>query len=487
MQRALIFGCVILVSVTAPAPTSGQSGNHWTEQYGNRSMLLSGAVIGSVSDLGLVFYNPGRLSLVEKPAFVLTAKAYQWDRLRMEDGLGDGVDLEDENFGGAPSLAAGAFTVPFLKGHRFAYSFLTRKRTDTDLFLRTERSGEILQQIPGEEFFAGTVDISSTLKEEWMGLTWSHALGENWGLGLSTVYYNLSRKAHLGLDLRALTEANEVVVLARTRGIRVQDHGLLWKAGLAGVYYPVSLGITVTSPHLSVLGSGRIQYEDLLSGLDTGGEQAVENGLVTSVQKDLPAASKSPWAVGAGVGVAWGRATLHLAGEWYSAVPKYVVTRAEPFEGQSTGDLTEYRVVEELKSVVNGAVGIEWQRSENLSVFASIATDRSAVPRVRSTFLELKDETSTTTVRMNFLQAAGGFVVSTSYFDLTLGASCAWASDKVSRPVDLPDGGDDPIFENGESAKYVASRWRFLLGFSFPFADQLAEKAREASTGGEGK
>jgi hypothetical protein len=487
MQRAMLFACAVLVLLTGPSETSGQSGNYWTENFGNRSMLLSGAVIGSVSDLGLVFYNPGRLSLIEKPAFVITAKAYQWDRLRFEDGLGDGVDLEDSYFGGAPSLAAGAFTVPFLKGHRFAYAFLTRRRDDTDLFLRTERSGDILEQNPGEEFFTGTVDIQGTLKEEWIGLTWSHALGGNWGLGVSTVYYDLSRKVHFGLDLKALTEANELVVLARTRGVNIHDQGLLWKAGLAGVFDPVSLGITVTSPRVSVLMSGKIQYEDLLTGLGTGNGQTAENGLVSSFQKDLPAVSRSPWAVGAGVGVDWGRARLHLSGEWYSAVPKYIVTRAEPFVGQSTGELTEYRVVEELESVLNGAVGIEWHQAENLSFFASVATDRSAAPPERSTFLELKDETSTTTVRMDFLQVGGGVVVSTSRFDLTFGASRARASDKVTRPVDLPDGGDGPVFGNGENARYVASRWRFLLGFSFPFAEQLAEKVKEVSAGNGGK
>ena len=126
-------------------------------------MLLSGAVVGSVSDLGLVFYNPGRLSLIEKPAFVVTAKAYQWDHLRLEDGLGDGVDLNDSDFGGAPSLAAGSFTVPFLEGHSFAYAFLTRQRAGTDGFLRAERSGDLVEEIPGEEFFTGTVDIGSHL------------------------------------------------------------------------------------------------------------------------------------------------------------------------------------------------------------------------------------------------------------------------------------------------------------------------------------
>jgi len=481
MRSAILIAAALSVALVAPRPVHGQAGNQWTEQYGNRSMLLSGAVIGSVSDLGLVFYNPGRLALIENPTFVVTAKAYQWDRLRLENGLGEGVDLKDSNFGGAPSLAAGAFTLPFLKGHRFAYAFLTRRRDDTDLFLRTERSGDLLEQYPGEEFFTGTVDILNTMKEDWMGLTWSQRVGGNWSVGLSTFYYNLKRKAHLGLDLRALTEAGDVLVLTRSRDFSYRDQGLVWKAGLAGIFDPVSVGITVTSPRVSLLGSGRVLYEDVFAGGDPTNAQA--DALVTSVQGNLPAVTRSPWAVGAGMGVAWGDAVIHLSAEWYSAVPKYVVTEARPFEAQSTGEQLRYRVVEELKSVINGAVGIEWHRGETLSLFGSVASNASGTPEERSTLLQLTDEVSTASLRMNLPQVGGGFVISTSYFDLTLGGNYSWASDILDRPVNLPDGGDAPIFGGDETSRFRASRWRFLLGFSFPFADQLKNRAKEETPG----
>ena len=201
MQRAIVVTGVALAFLTAPTVACGQAANHWTEQYGNRSMLLSGAVIGSVSDLGLVFYNPGRLGLIEGPAFVLTAKAYLWSRFRLEDGLGEGVDLKDSEFGGAPTLAAGGFTLPFLEGHRFAYAFLTRRRDDNDIFFRTERSGDRFDQTPGEEYYSGTFELHNRMKEDWIGLTWAHTVGGHWSLGLSTFYYNLSRRAQRMLDI----------------------------------------------------------------------------------------------------------------------------------------------------------------------------------------------------------------------------------------------------------------------------------------------
>lgn len=483
MRRSATLAGLLLVSLGAPLPAPGQVANHWSEQFGNRSMLLSGGVIGSVSDLGLVFYNPARLALIEKPAFVVTAKAYQWDRARLENGLGEGVDLKDSRFGGAPTLASGAFDVPFLEGHRFAYAFLTRRRDETDVFVRTERVGDLLTQFPGEEFFTGTVEISSTMKEEWMGVTWARPLGKRWGLGLSTFYYNLQRKSQYLLDLAALTEATEVLTLGGRRMFGYQDQGLLWKAGLAGVFHPLSVGFTVTSPRVSVLASGRVQYEDRFSGGGVDSPVEREDRLITSVQSGLPAVTRSPWAVGAGMGVVWGRATLHLAGEWYASVPRYVVTEVRPFEGQSTGEVIEYRVVEELESVINGAVGIEWHRGENLSLFGSVASNQSAAPKERASFFQLLDEVSTTQARVSYPQAAGGVVISTSYVDLTLGGSYSWAKDRLARPLDLPDGDDDPILGGGETARYLISRWRFLLGFSFPFADELRGRGNEEGEG----
>ena len=178
---------------------------------------------------------------------------------------------------------------------------------------------------------------------------------------------------------------------------------------------------------------------------------------------------------------------IHLAAEWYSAVPKYTVTEAEPFEGQSTGEAIEYRIVEELESVVNGAVGIEWRGGDRWSLFGSFATNGSATPAERSSFLELLDEVNTTSIRTDYLQGAGGFEVSSSYFDLTLGANYSWGSAGLKRLLDLPDEGDNPVFGGDESARFVSSRWRFVFGFSFPFGDQVLDRARgEGSGNGSG-
>ena len=101
--------------------TYAQGGHYWAENFGNKSMLLSGTVNASVSDLGAVYYNPGRLGQIENPAFIINAQVYEWETVKIEDGINEGVDLNQSKFGGVPSLLAGTFKLPFAENHHFAY------------------------------------------------------------------------------------------------------------------------------------------------------------------------------------------------------------------------------------------------------------------------------------------------------------------------------------------------------------------------------
>ena len=102
-------------------------------------MLLNGTVTGSVADLGAVYYNPARLGLVDKPAFLISADVFQLTRVKMEDGLGENIDFTESDFGSAPSLVAGTFKIKKLPKQRFAYSILTRNSSDLSIFFRKNK------------------------------------------------------------------------------------------------------------------------------------------------------------------------------------------------------------------------------------------------------------------------------------------------------------------------------------------------------------
>ena len=123
--RAAVWALVSL-SVLTPLALA-QDSHYWTNQYGTRATLLGGAVIGSVLDLSGTYYNPGGLSLLEKPATVMAAQVFQYPRLTLAGNDQSAVPQNSYNLAPAPSLLAGTIRVRGLEKHWFGYSFLARQ------------------------------------------------------------------------------------------------------------------------------------------------------------------------------------------------------------------------------------------------------------------------------------------------------------------------------------------------------------------------
>ena len=450
--------------------TYGQDGNYWSENYGNKSLLLNGTVNASVEDLGLVFYNPGRLGLIENPAFAISAQVYELSKIRIEDGAEDGVDLNKDNFGGAPSLVAGTFRLPFLKNHRFAYSFLTRHRSNTDFFTRVEKEGEITDGLPGEELFHGKLRYVNDFKDEWIGLTWNPPATESFSAGLSTFVSGLKKTSSIALDMHALNEDNRAGYYAQNRTYIYESWAVLWKLGLAWDLATVRLGLTLTTPRINVRGDASTMFEDYLIGVDTTGD-GMANDVFKYNAQDIPVVKhKSPWAIGFGFGIPFKQGVVHLSGEWYSNVPEYSIFEIEPFSGQSTGETVNFKLNDSLEPVINFGIGIELDFSEKISAYASVASDYSPVSNDINRFYDLEGVARNSVFQIDYYQLGGGLAVNTKVLEITAGATFKGSSQEFQHTINFP-----PNEENSTS-KLIYRKWRFLLGFSIPFANRFMDK-----------
>jgi hypothetical protein len=454
--------------------TYAQGGHYWAENFGNKSMLLSGTVNASVSDLGAVYYNPGRLGQIENPAFIINAQVYEWETVKIEDGINEGVDLNQSKFGGVPSLLAGTFKLPFAENHHFAYSFLTRQRNEVDFFVRVEDEGDIIESMPGNEIFNGSLRYRTKFTEEWLGLTWSYPLNDKLSIGLSNFISVVSKSNGLYLNMNTLGEENNVATLNMNREYSYNNYGLIWKAGLAYKMSRLNFGVTITTPRINIYGKGSTLYENFLSGVDTTGNGQNDDVFVYDLQKDLEVTYRHPWAVGMGIGVQFKKAILHLSAEWFDKVPRYTIIETEPFVGQSTGDTLKFSLVEELNWVINFGLGLEYYLSEKVSLFASGATDFSAVTSNTNSFAEFENQVSNSVIEADFLQFGGGISIETRKVDITVGATYSGADEQFDRPIDFPSAEDNiGVFDSGETSRIRMRQWKFIIGFSFPFADKM--------------
>jgi hypothetical protein len=466
MNKKSLWSCVI-ASCIFTAQLLAQDTNYWTQQYGTRSTLLGGAVIGSVTDLGSTFYNPGRLAFKTELGFLISAKIYQLETITVKDGVGKGIDLPYSSFGTAPSLVAGSFNLGFLKDHHFAYSFLTRQRSETRFVLRQGGIKNIIATAPGDEIYAGEITTSQDLKDEWLGLTWAHALGAKASLGVTNYLSIRNHSSSFRTIVEALKQDNQTAALLRLNEFDYKTYGLLWKLGFALDLSPVSAGLTITTPRLHVTGSGSTLFNDLLAGVDRDGDGLNDDLAEGNLQSDLEATYKTPWAIGAGAGVRFKKGQLHLTAEWYDQVNKFVVLDPVDYLGQSTGDTLRRKIVQELADVLNFGVGVELYLSEKFSGYGSFATDFSALGSEVSALRESAEETNAVSSSWDLYHMAGGAVFEIARAELALGVAYAFGSQDVSRANDIPQ--DGVASDNEEIAKINFSRWRFVFGFAISF------------------
>ena len=109
--------CILSAVVLIALPGLGQDGHYWTQQYGTKSMLLSGSVIGGVEDLGAVYYNPGRLAVISNSAFLLSGSVYEYNSINISDAAGNAKGVSVSSIKGVPTLVAGTFKIKRIPKH----------------------------------------------------------------------------------------------------------------------------------------------------------------------------------------------------------------------------------------------------------------------------------------------------------------------------------------------------------------------------------
>ena len=470
---------LLLMSIWALGccPAFAQDGHYWTQQYGTKSMLLSGSVIGGVDDLGAVFYNPGRLAVISNAAFLLSANVYEYNAITISDAFGNSKNATKSTIKGVPTLAAGSFKLRWLPRHHFAYAVMTRQSSDMSFSFQGEQHQDVIAALPGVEYFGAGVEYIQKSNEQWIGLTWSHAITPKISVGVTTNYTSNSQSKGAKIDLQALSANNETAMYRYNRTYDYKQSGLLWKAGLAATAGPWQLGLTITTPMINLSGSGNYNYEEFYKGIPALNKADIYS---TSYQTGLKVTNQTPWSVGVGASRKIGRNKIHFSSEWYSSVSKYTLMNAADHISQSNPtDTVRFHLVDQLKSVWNAGLGMEFYISEHVSGFGSFSTDFTAVTNDLYRFAQRAPEANNSGWNTDFYHVGGGIVINLKGADITLGATHTGASQAIARPVNFPDNGNQSIFNGTDNANLQWDRWRLVFSFSLPFLKNYTDKFTE--------
>jgi hypothetical protein len=183
----VLAGATVAIALLmfSPGRSAAQDAHYWTLHFGPRSSLLGGAVIGSVDDISGTYYNPGALGLAEDLAFAVSTSVFEYSVIALQGGGGEGVDLGTARSGLRPSLIAGTIKKDLFGSGVLAYSALTRARGQQDLQGLLVLSGADVPPEFNLDHLAGLGRFEGQFNEFWGGLTYSHRLGSNFGLGVT--------------------------------------------------------------------------------------------------------------------------------------------------------------------------------------------------------------------------------------------------------------------------------------------------------------
>jgi len=444
MNRWRTAALVVLVGTLRHAPALAQDAHYWTYGYGPIGQLTEGTLVGGVSDLSAVFYNPGALALLEKPRFVVGITSVELANLTIPGIAGEGLDADQLVFDIVPSIVAGQVG-PREGDNRFAFAFLSRHDSDWDV------------GVNDVNIAAGTADaqagfgrLRQRLVEYWVGGTWSHRLSDTVSVGVSPFFSMRQQRSRRALQY-------EEIQGGATRDLFVAieneyDHlralakfGVAWRPG------SWELGLTVTTPGFALWDAGRVVFNASATGI-------ADPLLSASVQKDLDATYKAPWSVAGGATWRGKRTAVHTTVEWFSSVDPYEILSPDPAPIAGSPETIDLTFRGEAKSIVNFGAGLEQRLSSRVVLYAGAAHNASAHVPLRDTL-----------AAWDLIDVTGGFTFPIGRATCAFGLGYAWGSEEIPQPVRPPSESGPPPLREASFGRWTASFGVSFKAFGTPF------------------
>ncbi len=452
-----IAAFTVIVSLQS---AQGQDTQYWNLQYGTRSTLLGGAVIGSVADLSATYYNPGALGLSRASGLLLSTGVYEGNALKLEGAGVEKREISSFGFNVAPSLVTGRFPADSGAADRLAYSLLTRQRANLNLQWRFVGTQETLPGVRGSGPVSEQAALLQDMSETWGGLTWSRSLSQVVGIGVTTYFALRNQEKGVTLSTSALTDSGGVAGLTYQNDYSYYNVRVLWKVGLAVDLSPLSMGLTITTPSVNLFGSGSAYVNALSSGVDVNKDGQPDPLFVADYQEKLSSLYRSSWAVGIGASYQLDQFRFDVTAEWYAAVSRFNILEPGTFVGQTTATQFQNYLSAELDPVLNVGVGIEYDSGERTSWYASVITDNSGATTGSGTNFAVSS--------IDYINLTGGGIFTFGRSKITLGLGYAFGHSPISFSDNpILNAATGKVYSIASETTLTSMRLRAIFAFSY--------------------
>lgn len=459
---------LLILFIITPFLGLGQEGNYKFNNFGNRSILLVGNVTGSVSDLGLTYYNPSFLTDVKNVGFSLNAKAYQLINVKLDSPIYENTQLSNTNFNSASTLAGGVFN---LFNTRFAYSYLTKSNFNSNVnYSSNYLSDEILEAFPETINHNAKISLNSEIKDSWTGLTWAYRVNDAFSLGISAFASIYKNNGSSILNHTLVSSSNDISFYQNYIHFNQKSYGLFIKIG-ANYHFPkFDLGVNINLPYLSILNDGRFNYSKTIAGV------APEyNTFIDTNFNDLSAVRKEPLGVSVGAGIPIHNGKIHLNIDYVNGLKKYdkIIIPDIDF---GDGVMVPVNFDEERRAVLNVGIGAEIELYKNLKAYGGISTDFNAFKNSANIFDISSEENKQINVGEDFFHLSAGVDWKLTWISIISGITYTNGSNSFVSPYQV-DFGNSRI-NNNISSKITYTRWQFVIGVDIPVLNKKIENIK---------
>jgi hypothetical protein len=377
--------CLILFFLVSGSAIQAQDTHYNTFQFGARSVLMGGAVIGSVNDNTAVFYNPGALGFIDSGNLSINATAYQFNKIRIYNATGQQKDFKSNHFGTVP-LLIGGMIASGVKKLKLGYGMMSPVNFGFKATARVDQKLPIVSdaESPGDEEYIGQSNIDYKLNELAVGVGAGYKLNDQWSVGLTNILtvrsVDFERATYSRLFLN--TTGNPLVSSSFVRNVEYSHIRYAAKIGLNYQAKNFGAGLTFTTPSVSLTGDGTIFVDIIGNYILYGGSRT--DLLANDRQEKIKAHFKSPLSVAAGINWSYQRSSFGIAAQYYGSIAVYDILRAAPAAfvrpaslNSSWGSEDFLRVKTGAKPVFNIEVGYEYLLNRALALNASFYTNQS--------------------------------------------------------------------------------------------------------------
>jgi hypothetical protein len=382
----------VLLCCLTVTPAMAQDANYWQSNYGACGMLTPGSALANDNGKGFFYYNPALLAINPKTSVSLSSSVYQYESVKIKDGVGPGLNLRSRNLKINPQMAAGTIAFKKKKTFAFGYALIHDPVISYQTTQRQDKQMQVLDDSysPGQEYYIGQYLAHNKINMTSAILSGAVKLNNKWSVGLMAEGRLRSQDFFQDINSRAYANPTDPTVLPELVNVETSYEltylhmGLRFKLGAARESGRHHWGFLLTTPMLTLWGRGSLSSDIIVNNLRYPPSFTKTNLLANGQQNGLKAKYKEPASLAISYAYDYGYGQLSITAEYFEPVNFYniITPRNESFIRPDNPDNRAYtadilKFSDERKQVLNIGIGASYFINPELTAFLSLQTDHT--------------------------------------------------------------------------------------------------------------